>query len=384
MKRTPLPYAALALAVVLTTLAARAGADTVDSLDALAKQLDRVEDLFRSDSPELASAMLDTATGRLEAVAKVKPTDARAQALLARGYSYRGDGAKADAAFARAAQLAPDNAEYQFLHGSSLARARKTAEALAAYRRAAELDPKHARAALMVGVMLMESNADPNADEALTWFVKAAEIDPKFARAHANIGEVHQDRGAARAALAAYEKAVEAAPQDWRYRAKLVQLYHALGRTEERDHERAVLLEMWHDDKVDQPMFCREQFQAAGRKVQAYEHFDPRGDRALRYTFVVLKPDGRQPGYRLTLGSDKPVGAAARAKGEAGNDERLFRLDAHHPDGERRTFGTFKKDPSYDATRMRVVEVLEGKLKPVSDSKPGADGNLDIQVETGE
>src|SRR5688500_10345862 len=99
MKRTPLACVALALGVVLTTFAARAA----DTLDDLATQLDRVEDLFRSDSPELASAMLDTAIGRLESFAKVKPTDARAQALLARGYSYRGDQAKADAAYTRAA-----------------------------------------------------------------------------------------------------------------------------------------------------------------------------------------------------------------------------------------------------------------------------------------
>ena len=376
MKRTPPAYVAVVLAIVLAAPLARAA----DALDGLATQLDRVEDLFRSDSPELASAMLDTATKELEAFAKAEPADARAQALLARGYSYRGDDAKADAAFARAAELAPENAEYRFLHGSSLARARKNAEALAAFRRAAELDPKHARAALMVGVMLADAKDEKGAFD---WFTKAAEIDPKLARAHGGIGQIHQNRGDAKAALAAFEKAVEAAPQDWRNRAKLVQLYHALGRTDERDHERAVLIELWHEDKVDQPKFCREQFAAAGRKVQAYEHFELRGDRPVRYSFTVMKPNSEEPDYRVTLGSHKAATEAARARGEIGKDQCVFQLDGQYADNEHRAFGTYKKEPSYEATRIRVVEVLEGKLTPVSSSGQGGEGNLDIEVETG-
>src|SRR5688572_5456108 len=119
MKRTPLSHVALVLTVLLSAQSARAA----DTLDDLARQLDRVEDLFRSDSPALASGMLDTAIEKLEAVAKDQPKEAKAQALLARAYSYRADDAKADAAYARAAELAPENAEYRFLYGSSLARA---------------------------------------------------------------------------------------------------------------------------------------------------------------------------------------------------------------------------------------------------------------------
>ena len=94
-----------------------------DSLDDLEKQLDRVVDLFENDSGRLGSAMLDTAIETLEAAAKEKPDDARAQFLLGRAYTYRGDEKEAAAAYARAAGLAPDNAEYQFLHGTSLAQA---------------------------------------------------------------------------------------------------------------------------------------------------------------------------------------------------------------------------------------------------------------------
>jgi tetratricopeptide (TPR) repeat protein len=365
------------LAVLLVpSYAPAAAAD--DTLADVERQLDRVDDLFDSGSDELASSMLDTAVETLEAAAKRDPKSAKAQALLARAYAGRGDAELADAASTRAAELEPANAEYQFLHGLALARAEKPEAALAAFRRATELDPGHAKSALMVGVVSADAGDE---DAALEWFVKAATIDPKYATAHGNVGQIYQNRGKSADALAAFQKAVEAAPEDWRFRAKLVQLYQALGKTEERDHERAVIRDLWDEDKVDQPHFCREQFEVAGKKVQAYEHFELAGDRPVRYAFLVLKPDGQRPDFKITLGSYEMTTRIARERGTIGKDERMFHLDGYYADGSHRTFGMFRKEPSYEETRVRVVEVLKGKLKAKSSSTPGREGGIDVKVE---
>jgi tetratricopeptide (TPR) repeat protein len=228
-----------------------------------------------------------------------------------------------------------------------------------AFARAAELDPKHVDAVMMVGVMHADAGEDASA---LEWFTKAIELDPNRAKAHGNIGQIYQNQGKSHEALAAFEKAVAAAPGDWRYQSKLVQVNQALRRIDDRDHALAVLKDMWDDDKIDQPLFCREQFEVAGKKVQAYEYFELRGERAMRYSFIVMKPDGKEPDYRITLGSR----------------DKLFHLNGDYPNNERLSFGTFKIEPTYEATRIRIVQVLEGKLKP------GGEQNLDIEVEAGE
>jgi tetratricopeptide (TPR) repeat protein len=326
--------------------------------------------------------MLDEAIKTLEAALTRKPDDAKAQFLAGRAYEYRGgegDDARVDAAYAKAAELAPADAEYQFRHGQRLAGAGKTKPALAAFRKAAELDPKHAKATLMVGAMFADAGDD---DAALEWFNRAAAIDERYAAAYGNIGQIHQNRGRHKEALAAFEKALSLAPADWRYRAKLIQLHQALGNADDRDRERKALVEMWHDDKVDQPLFCREQFDSAGRKVQAYEFFELRGDRAVRYSFVVMKPGGKEPEYRITLGSYAATNEIARENGTIKKGERLFHLDGYFAGNEHKTFGMFKAEPTYEATRVRVVEAISGKLKPVSGSKPAEDGrNLEIEVE---
>ena len=368
--------------LVVLLIAAAAVAD--ESIDGVEKQLDRVVDLFESGSGQLASAMLDEAVKALDAAVKQTPDDAKAHFLRGRAYVYRGekgDDGVADAAYARAAELAPDNAEYQFQHGLRLAGAGKIEQATAVFKRAVKLDPKHVQATSMLGVVHAQAGDDA---AALEWFAKAVELDPRHATAHGNIGQIYQNQGKAEEALAAYDKAVAAAPQDWRHQAKLVQVYQALGRTDDRDRARAVLKEMWDEDKVDQPMYCREQFEAGGKKVQAYEYFELRGERAMRYAFFVMKPDGKQPEHRITLGSYEMTTQIAREAGEIGEDERMFHLDGYYEGGEHRTFGMFKKEPTYEATRVRVVQVLEGKLRAASSSKPGKGKNLDIEVEAAE
>src|SRR5688572_20495071 len=97
------PVMLIALSSVMTY-----AADKAELADA-ERMLDRADDLFANGSDDLASVELDAAVEKLEAIAKADPKSAKAQALLARAHAGRGDAERADAASARAAELAPKN-----------------------------------------------------------------------------------------------------------------------------------------------------------------------------------------------------------------------------------------------------------------------------------
>jgi len=85
-------------------------------------------------------------------------------------------------------------------------------------------------------------------------------------------------------------KAVDSS--DWHVRAKLVQAYQALNKFSERDLERGELFEMWktgnNAELKKQMHYCRDQFQVNDQKLMAFEHFELKGDRALRYVSAFL------------------------------------------------------------------------------------------------
>jgi len=164
-------------------------------------------------------------------------------------------------------------------------------------------------------------------------------------------------------------KAVD--PSDWHVRAKLIQAYQALGRLPERDAERAELFEMWKAGKnaelKQQFEYCREQFEVGGKKVMAFEHFELKGDRALRYVFSIINEAGDGEEFRISLGSYDLTNAIWRetTKPKPKEGERLFHLDGYFTNGHA-TYGMYFPEPSYDAVRSQVVQILEGKNKPIS------------------
>lgn len=176
-------------------------------------------------------------------------------------------------------------------------------------------------------------------------------------------------------ALAAdlWKRLKTADPQDWHVRAKLIQAYQALGRLSERDAERAELFQLRSTGKNDelskQYEYCREQFEVKGSKVMAFEHFELKGERALRYVFSVLNEAGNGEGYRISLGSYELTNSIWRetAKPKPKADVRLFHLDGYYKWGHA-TYDMFAPEPSYDETRNRVIRILEGKDKAISSS----------------
>ena len=174
------------------------------------------------------------------------------------------------------------------------------------------------------------------------------------------------------------------APDDWHARAKLVQVYQALGKTAERDKERAELFQMWkaaqpktpvsdaelkpetHELK-DQFEYCRDQFEVKGLKVMVFEHFELKGDRALRYVFSILNKTEDGEEWRISLGSYALTNAIWREgkNPKPKDDERLFHLDGYFKNGHA-TYGMYSPEPPYDAVRAKVIEILEKNTSPIS------------------
>lgn len=166
-------------------------------------------------------------------------------------------------------------------------------------------------------------------------------------------------------------KAVD--PADWHLRAKLIQVYQALAKLTERDAERRELFTMWKSGKPDelkeQLEYCRDQFEVNGKKVMAFEHFELKGERALRYVFSIVNEAEDGEDYRISLGSYELDQAIWRqtTKPTPKEGERLFHLDGYFKWGHA-TYGFYAPEPSYDQIRARVFQILEGKGNPISSS----------------
>jgi tetratricopeptide (TPR) repeat protein len=167
-----------------------------------------------------------------------------------------------------------------------------------------------------------------------------------------------------------WKSLTELDPDDWQARAKLVQAYQALGDLKARDEQRRKLLDLRKSGKSEDlnklDFYCREQFEAAGKMVMVFEHFELKGERALRYVFSVLDESGEGQAFRISLGSYDLTNAVAAGRLKKG--ERLFHLDGYYKWGHA-TYGFFTPEPSYDEIRKRVIGILEEKTQPQSHTR---------------
>ena len=181
-----------------------------------------------------------------------------------------------------------------------------------------------------------------------------------------------------------WNKLKTVAPDDWHARAKLVQVYQALGKTAERDKERTELFQMWKSARAtkkagdiegdpqtrelkDQFQYCRDQFEVKGLQVMAFEHFELKGEHALRYVFSILNKTEDDEEFRISLGSYEITNAIWRESKnpKPKDDERLFHLDGYFKNAHA-TYGMYAPEPSYDFVRGKVIEILEKNPHPLS------------------
>jgi hypothetical protein len=150
-------------------------------------------------------------------------------------------------------------------------------------------------------------------------------------------------------------------PQDLQLRAKLVQVYEALGDVGARDAEREELLALYNERKADPQTpanYCRDQFTVGDRAVQAFENLEFGGDMAVRYTFYIFHPGEERPSYSISLGSYATTNQYMCERGQLQPGERLFHLDEYRPGGAHRSLGFYKGEPPYDVVKRAVQDVL--------------------------
>jgi tetratricopeptide (TPR) repeat protein len=114
------------------------------------------------------------------------------------------------AAYRKAIEANPENARGYYDVGVALYHQKKLDEAIAAFRKAIELDPKFAPAYNNLGAALGEQQKQ---DEAVACYKKAIELDPKNADAYGNLIDALYDQNKLAEVIVVYRTAIELAPQ---------------------------------------------------------------------------------------------------------------------------------------------------------------------------
>jgi tetratricopeptide (TPR) repeat protein len=188
-----------------------------------------------------------------------------------------------------------------------------------------------------------------------------------------NLGLWYAELNRHEKALEIWKRYRDLEPDDWHARAKLIQTYQALGRTELRDRERAALLEWYaaaeEDDRPEQDLFCREQFVVGNRRIMAFEYFEPAGERRVFFRFSVLDVNGEED-FWYSLGSYDVTTQIARETGEIGEEDRLYHLD-QYGESYHATMSFMREMPTYGDVRKQVVASLESKSTPAGSTRSG-------------
>ena len=277
--------------------------------------------------------------------AQLEPQNTEHVFMLAISQMY-GDPKKAIATMRKAIVLDPKDARFRFELGRMLAREGNAKEALASMLEACRLDPGHAEAHASAGTLLVGAGKD---DEAIAHFKRAVELEPGHVNSWYNLGQVHYNHARFEAALEAWTTACELAPDDFETRTKLVQALYALGRYDDMKPHRDRAIELRPKDRKE---FCFDQFDVGEDRVFAYETFDKQGDLYYHFTFKVTSKKGE-----IVKTVNLESSAVIREMGVQ------FILGANLPDGVHRNYGIqWKEMPPYGELKALVVKAAKGEL----------------------
>lgn len=143
------------------------------------------------------------------------------------------------------------------------------------------------------------------ANEASSELNRAISSDPVTARAHtalmANMGQYYQLAGNNEASLLWWRKTVQFDDGDWRAWAKIVQCCQTAGDVAGRDEAKSRVQALHKLGKVDQSIFCVDQFTLANDKIMVFEHLKFDSElKKITYTFYVIPKDAEEPRLRYT------------------------------------------------------------------------------------
>jgi len=164
-----------------------------------------------------------------------------------------------------------------------------------------------------------------------------------------------------------WQKLIKVEPDNWRAWAKVVQCAQALNDLKERDMARDKVLDLNKLGKVDQKMFCREQFSSGDKKIMAFEFFKPDTEFGIEFALHVSTKNTLDSQLRrYTLGESTTDTQVARELKEIGPNDHMYSVDGFDKRGQWLLTMTTKK-PTYEELRAMVITDLD-KQRP--DSQP--------------
>lgn len=273
---------------------------------------------------------------------------------------YGGRLEAAEEALRRAAKLAPGDSRAHMELGDVLERAGRPDEALASYEEAVQLAPDDPAILQRIAPMLAGAG---DARRAAGIYESLIAIGIESSDSVYNLGQARQTLGEHEKALAAFERALELDPLDWRAKTKAVQELQALGRLGERDEWRDSLFQQRAESPGTElgraQYYCRDQFLTGDVKVFAFEYFELVGENPRVYVFRPVSTATGEETLVISLGSADLTTSILRETGKLGPDERAYHLDSYSPDGlEHSTFAFFSERPSYDEVKDMVLKIL--------------------------
>ena len=170
------------------------------------------EDYYRHLAAAQRNAGDDTAAGSTLQSGLVQfPGSARLHYLLGLTFMSRGSSAEAIDSLRKAAELEPENPDYQQALGLCLEDLEKDDLAMTSFKRVLALDAGRPATYLQIGMLQIKAGATTEAEQS---FNAALRVDPDYAPAYFRLGKISYDRKDDAQAITFLEKARELDP-DW-------------------------------------------------------------------------------------------------------------------------------------------------------------------------
>lgn len=192
--------------------------------------------------------------------------------------------------------------------------------------------------------------------------ISAKDIDQKYlADDVQTVAQLYQTSEQPEKSLQWWRKLLVLEPDNWRAWSKIVQCSQALDKIPERDEARLKVLALNKDGKVDQKMYCREQFRHGEYRAMVMEIFTPDTKLGTEMVFLFRKgADDEKPERRYTFGELKGDTQIARELKSIGPDEHLYSVDGFNSEGQW-LVTMMKSKPTYEDLRKVVIGDLDKK-----------------------
>ena len=183
-----------------------------------------------------------------------------------------------------------------------------------------------------------------------------------------NIGQMYQLNHMPAKSIEWWQRLARVEPENWRAWSKIVQCAQSLDYQKERDEAREKVFELNKAGKVDQKLYCREQFTVGDEYVMAMEYFVPDGRFGVEYSFLVSRSDAPERlNRRYTFGELKSDTLVARSVKAIGPVDKMYSIDGFDMHGQWLLSMTEKHLP-YEQIRDMIIADL--KKKPITLAPP--------------